>query len=151
MKLFVLLISFALTLGQDTEFQSLGDSMRNIIAKYGEKETLRVFQEGRIEARISSYIDELFYRNRTEGEETKRIYAELQDALSDNREANEAWDIVARGKGENLEVVIGAAYRLDAILGEEVSGSRRGFWDWVKKNWKTIVQVTVAVVELLVA
>lgn len=76
--------------------------MRDMVGKYGEKETLRVFQEGRIEDRIPSYIDEIYYRNETEGEETKQIYAELQNELIFNRDANQACLGHCReGKGGN--------------------------------------------------
>lgn len=84
------------------EYQSLGACIGEIAAEYGEREMLRAFHEGKIEDGIPAAIDELYYANKTEWEETKQAYSELPDELSVNREANEAWGIVARGKGENL-------------------------------------------------
>lgn len=126
----------------------MGYSVRNLEKEYGEKETLRVFQEGRIEDRIPSYIKELYSKNRTEGEETKQIYDELQAELGENREANEAWTVVARGKAASMKDVLDASFRLDATFGEVngiVSREKRGFWRWVRRNWRKIVRVVVTI------
>ncbi|OXA55230.1 uncharacterized protein LOC110848744 isoform X2 [Folsomia candida] len=136
---------------------SLGDFTRNFASKHGEKVALTVFQEGNIEARIPLYIKDLSRRNRTQAKETAQIYADLQEQLSVDEKANEAWTVVTRGKAGSMGDVIDAAYRLDASLGEGngtaestgmVSGrQRRGFWRWLRRNWRTIVRVIIAVVQ----
>lgn len=123
---------------------------RDLVGEYGERDSIKVFQEGKIEERIPSYIDELYYTNKTEGEETKQAYSELQNELTMNKEAKAAWDIVARGKGENMEGVMDAAHRLDVLLGgdeRELVSAR--FWGWVRKYWKKIVKAIIIIVRAI--
>ncbi|XP_021964259.1 uncharacterized protein LOC110859607 [Folsomia candida] len=147
MKILILFLSLSVAFGQDMEYQSLGACTGDLVAEYGERESFRAFQEGKIEDSIPAAIDELYGTNKTEVEETKQAYSEFQDELAVNREANEAWNIVARGKGENMEVVMDAGFRLDAMLGGEEKGivSVR-FWGWLKRNCKKIVKIVIIVV-----